>query len=222
MAALTWDEDGKRLYETGTDHGVLYPASESGYAAGVAWNGLTKVTESPDGAEETALWADNIKYLSMLSAEEFKGTIEAYTYPDEFAPMDGSAQLVKGAMVSQQTRKAFGLAYRTLIGNDQDGNDHGYKLHLVYGAKVSPSERAYETTNDSPAAITFSWAFTTTPVEMPNGLKRSAQIVIDSTSVDPDALKKLENTLYGTGSGSEGPKLPTPAEVLALLTPAAG
>lgn len=221
MAVLTWDEEGKRFYETGTDHGVLYPgATGGGYGAGVAWNGLTKVTESPDGAEETALWADNQKYLSMLSAEEFKGTIEAYTYPDEFAPMDGSAELVKGAMVGQQTRKTFGLAYRTLVGNDTEGNDLGYKLHLVYGAKVSPSERAYETTNDSPAAITFSWAFTTTPVEMPNNLKRSAQIIIDSRTADADALKKLEDILYGSASGSEGPKLPTPAEVVAALTPA--
>lgn len=220
MAKLVWDETGKRLYETGTDRGVLFPMTGSTYGAGVAWNGLTKVTESPDGAEETALYADNVKYLSMLSAEEFKGTIEAYTYPNEFAAMDGSTELADGVSVGQQARRPFGLVYRTLVGNDIDQNDHGYKLHIVYGARVSPSERAYETVNDSPAAVTFSWAFTTTPVTMPNGLKSSATITIDSTTVDSEKLAALETVLYGGGSEPTGPKLPSPEEILAMFNAA--
>ena len=220
--ALTWDDTGKRLYETGTDRGVLYPQTgENGaYAAGVAWNGLTKVTESPDGAEETPLYADNGKYLSLLSNENFKGTIEAYTYPDEFGKMDGSAELAKGVTVGQQTRSPFGLAYRTLVGNDVKGTDLGYKLHLVWGAKASPAERAYESVNDTPAAITFSWAFTTTPVDTGDEtLKKTASMVIDSTTADPAKLKTLEDMLYGAGSEAT-PKLPTPAEVKAMFATA--
>lgn len=220
---LTWDDTGKRLYETGTDRGVLYPQTgENGaYAAGVAWNGLTKVTESPDGAEETALYADNGKYLSLLSTENFKGTIEAYTYPDEFGVCDGSAELAKGVSVGQQTRAPFGMAYRTLLGNDVKASDFGYKLHLVWGAKASPAERAYETVNDTPAAITFSWAFTTTPVSTGDvSLKKTASMVIDSTTADPAKLKALEDMLYGTGE-AVSPKLPTPAEVKAMFDTAA-
>ena len=219
---LTWDDTGKRLYETGTDRGVLYPQTgENGaYAAGVAWNGLTKVTESPDGAEETALYDDNGKYLSLLSTENFKGKIEAYTYPDEFGVCDGSAELAKGVSVGQQTRAPFGMAYRTLIGNDVKAADFGYKLHLVWGAKASPAERAYETVNDKPAAITFSWAFTTTPVSTGDvSFKKTASMVIDSTTADPAKLKALEDMLYGTG-GSVSPKLPTPAEVTAMFAKA--
>lgn len=219
---LTWDDTGKRLYETGTDRGVLYPQTgENGaYAAGVAWNGLTKVTESPDGAEETALYADNGKYLSLLSTENFKGTIEAYTYPDEFGVCDGSAQLAKGVTVGQQTRSAFGMAYRTLVGNDVKASDFGYKLHLVWGAKASPAERAYETVNDTPAAITFSWAFTTTPVDTGDAaLKKTASMVIDSTTANPTKLKALEDMLYGDGK-TTSPKLPTPAEVKAMFATA--
>lgn len=219
---LTWDDTGKRLYETGTDRGVLYPQTgENGaYAAGVAWNGLTKVTESPDGAEETALYADNGKYLSLLSTENFKGTIEAYTYPDEFSVCDGSAQLAEGVTVGQQTRAPFGMAYRTLVGNDVKASDFGYKLHLVWGAKASPAERAYETVNDTPAAITFSWAFTTTPVDTGDAsLKKTASMVIDSTTADPAKLKALEDMLYGDGK-TTSPKLPTPAEVKAMFATA--
>jgi len=219
---LTWDDTGKRLYETGTDRGVLYPQTgENGaYAVGVAWNGLTKVTESPDGAEETALYADNGKYLSLLSTENFKGTIEAYTYPDEFGKCDGSAQLAEGVTVGQQTRSPFGMAYRTLVGNDVKAADFGYKLHLVWGAKASPAERAYETVNDTPAAITFSWAFTTTPVDTGDAsLKKTASMVIDSTTADPAKLKALEDMLYGDGE-TTSPKLPTPAEVKAMFATA--
>lgn len=219
---LTWDDTGKRLYETGTDRGVLYPQTgENGaYAEGVAWNGLTKVTESPDGAEETALYADNGKYLSLLSTENFKGTIEAYTYPDEFSVCDGSAQLAKGVTVGQQTRAPFGMAYRTLVGNDVKASDFGYKLHLVWGAKASPAERAYETVNDTPAALTFSWAFTTTPVSTGDvSLKKTASMVIDSTTADAAKLKALEDMLYGNGEAAT-PKLPTPAEVKAMFATA--
>lgn len=221
MPKLTWDDTGKRLYETGTDRGVLFNTDNAGaYTDGVAWNGLSKVTESPDGAEETAIYADNGKYLSLLSTENFKGTIEAYTYPDEFGACDGSAELATGVTVSQQTRAPFGLVYRTLVGNDVKATDYGYKIHLVWGAKASPAERAYETVNDTPAAITFSWAFTTTPVQV-EGLKPTASMVIDSTAADATALKKLEDMIYGTESNPA--KLPSPAEVKALFanTPAA-
>lgn len=213
---LSWDNSGERLYETGVKNGVLYVQNAGKYPKGVAWNGLTAVTESPSGAEATPLYADDIKYLELTSEEEFGGTIEAYTYPDEFAECDGSTELVKGVKISQQKRKAFGLAYRTTIGNDEDGNDHGYKLHLVYGCKAAPSEKAYATINDSPEAITFSWEFTTTPVAVA-GHKPTAHIEIDSTKADPTCLAALEAKLFGTES--DDPQLPLPDEVKTLMTP---
>lgn len=224
MAKLVWDQVGEKLYETGTDHGVVYPQDASGaYSHGYAWNGLTSVSESPSGAEPTDLWADNVKYLSIRSAEEFGATIEAYTYPDEFAVLDGSAEIADGVMIGQQTRKAFGFCYRTRIGNDIQFEEHGYKLHLLYGCSVSPSEKAYQTINDSPEAITFSWEMTTTPVAV-KGYKPTASLVIDSTKFTGDKADKLtalENVLYGTdaGTGTEAtdPRLPLPDEVLTLL-----
>lgn len=216
MAPLTWDQVGQRLYETGVDRGVLYIPNESGvYDDGYAWNGLTTVTESPSGAEPTAQYADNIKYLNLISTEEFGGTIEAFTYPDEFAQCDGSAEPAAGVMVGQQGRKSFGLAYRTRVGNDIDGTDHGYKLHLLYGAQAAPSEKAYATINDSPEAISFSWEITTTPVSV-TGLKPTALLTIDSTKVTSGDLSDLEDILYGT----EGvdPRLPLPDEVIAIFT----
>lgn len=219
MAALTWDGSGERLYETGVDRGVLYVMSTGGtYGTGVAWNGLTGVTESPSGAEETALYADNIKYVSLYSAEEFGATIEAYTYPDEFAECDGSAELVGGVTVGQQARKTFGLCYRTLLGNDTDGQSHGYKLHLIYGATASPSEKAYATVNDSPEAITFSWEITTTPVNV-TGMSPTASITIDSTKADAECLAALEAKLYGSTEPSGTPTLPLPDEVKTIMTP---
>ena len=219
MAKLTWDDTGKRLYETGVKQGVLYPIQTGGvYSKGVAWNGLTAVTESPSGAEATALYADDIKYLSLYSAEEFGATIEAYTYPDEFMECDGSAELAEGVSIGQQSRKTFGLCYRTTIGNDVDGSNHGYKLHLIYGAMASPSEKAYASINDSPEAITFSWEVTTTPVSV-TGMKPTASITIDSTKADPDCLAALEEVLYG--GESEEARLPLPDEVKTLMTPAA-
>ena len=216
MAKITWDDTGKRLYETGTDHGVLYLLGEGGtYDTGVAWNGLTAVNESPSGAEATALYADNIKYLSLMSAEEFGGTIEAYTYPDEFNQCDGNAEPQEGVTIGQQDRAIFGLSYRTLMGNDVDGQGHGYKIHLVYGAQASPSEKAYATVNDSPEAVTFSWEFTTTPVNV-TGFKPTASLVIDSTKVDPTDLQTLETALYG-GDSAGTPKLPLPDEVIAMF-----
>ena len=218
MAKLTWDDTGKRLYETGVKQGVLYPIQTGGlYSKGVAWNGLTAVTESPSGAEATALYADDIKYLSLYSAEEFGATIEAYTYPDEFMECDGSATLVEGVTVGQQDRKTFGLCYKTTVGNDVDGASHGYKLHLIYGAMASPSEKAYATINDSPEAITFSWEVTTTPVNV-TGMKPTASITIDSTKADPTCLAALEKALYG-GEEAEA-RLPLPDEVKTLMTPA--
>lgn len=214
---LSWDNSGERLYETGVKNGVLYVQNAGKYPKGVAWNGLTAVTESPSGAEATPLYADDIKYLELTSEEEFGGTIEAYTYPDEFAECDGSADLATGVKISQQKRKAFGLAYRTTIGNDEDGNDHGYKLHLVYGCKAAPSEKAYATINDSPEAITFSWEFTTTPVAV-TGHKPTAHIEIDSTKADPTCLAALEAKLFGTQT--DDPQLPLPDEVKTLMTPA--
>ena len=221
MAKLVWDQTGERLYETGVDHGVLYPINSEGkYTPGVAWNGLTGVTESPSGAEATDLYADNIKYLSMRSAETYGCTIEAYTYPEEFEQCDGSATLATGVTIGQQARKVFGFCYRTLIGNDVDGQDHGYKLHLVYGATASPSERAYATVNDSPEAITFSWEVTTTPVNVAD-LKPTACITIDSTKADPDCLAALEKVLYGSDEPTTGtPRLPLPDEVKTLMTSA--
>lgn len=215
MSRITWDATGERLYETGVDRGVLYPRSSTGeYINGVPWNGLVSISESPSGAEATPQYADNIKYLNLVSTEEFGGTIEAFTYPTEFGQCDGSAEVTPGIHVGQQTRRTFGLAYRTLLGNDVDATDHGYKLHLVYGALASPSEKAYTTVNDTPEAITFSWEFTTTAVDVP-GHRPSATITIDSTSVDPGALAALEDILYGTEL--QDPRLPLPAEIIDLF-----
>ena len=217
MAKLVWDKSGERLYETGVKQGVLYVQDTTGtYPKGVAWNGLTAVTETPSGAEATALYADDIKYLNLVSAEELGGTIEAYMYPDEFAECDGSVALTAGMYIGQQDRKTFGLCYRTTLGNDTDSNNHGYKLHLIYGALAAPSEKAYATINDSPEAITFSWEFKTTPVNV-TGHKPTASIVIDSTKVDAEKLAALEKILYGDDAG-DGPRLPLPDEVLYTLT----
>lgn len=223
MSKIVWDKTGERLYETGVKNGVLYLQTNGVYDNGVAWNGLTAVTESPSGAEATALYADDMKYLNLYSAEEFGATIEAYTYPDEFAECDGSKELVDGVVIGQQTRKAFGLCYRTVIGNDTDGEAHGYKLHIIYGAMASPSEKAYATINDSPEAITFSWEVTTTPVNV-TGAKPTASVVIDSTKADPTKLAALEAILYGkdptTDGGNDGvaPRLPLPDELKTLMT----
>ena len=214
MTKLNWDVQGERYYETGVSKGVLYPFKEGKYSKGVAWNGLTAVTESPSGAEPTPLYADNIKYLNLLSNEEFAATVEAYTYPDEFAECDGSAELAAGVSVGQQKRIPFGMSYVTKIGNDTDGQDHGYKIHLIYGALAKPSQKNYATINDNPEAITFSWELSTTPVAVPN-LKPTACITIDSTKVEPAKLKKIEDKLYGTES--EEAALPTPAELAALI-----
>ena len=236
MAKLEWDKTGERLFETGTKNGVLYVydstktgAGEHVYSPGIAWNGLTGVTESPSGAEATALYADDIKYLNLYSAEELGATINAYTYPDEFGVCDGSAAVTVGSsapmMIGQQARKTFGLCYRTALGNDTDGQDHGYKLHLLYGCKASPSERSYETVNDSPSAITFSWTITTTPVACTiNNVqyKPTALITIDSTKCTTAGLKALEDALYGvnasTGVEAADPYLPLPNEVYTLLS----
>ena len=220
MAKLVWDKTGDRLYETGVKNGVLYIPTAGVYSKGVAWNGLTAVTESPSGAEATALYADDTKYLSLMSAEEFGATIEAYTYPDEFAACDGSAELADGVMIGQQKRSTFGLCYKTTIGNDTEGNDHGYKLHIVYGAQAKPSERAYASINDSPEAITFSWEITTTPVNV-TGAKPTASLVIDSTKADPSKLAALEDILYGKdGEPASEPRLPLPDEIKTLMTAA--
>lgn len=214
---LTWDGVGEKIYETGVDRGVLYIPNISGvYDTGFAWNGLTAVTESPSGAEPQPQFADNIKYLNLLSAEEFGGTIEAFTYPDEWGQCDGSAEAEVGVVVGQQSRKSFGLCFRSKIGNDVDGVDHGYKLHLIYGALASPSERAYNTVNESPEANTFSWEFTTTPTNV-TGYKPTALITIDSTKVGAPALAALELILYGNSTGPVQPKLPTPDEVIAIF-----
>lgn len=219
MSKLVWDQTGERRYETGVKQGVLYLVDESGaYKNGVAWNGLTAVTESPSGAEATPLYADDIKYLNMVSAEELGGTIEAYTYPDKFALCDGSAELLEGVYVGQQARQVFGLCYRTALGNDLKNNDYGYKLHLIYGALAAPSEKAYATINDSPEAITFSWEFSTTPVNV-TGLKPTASITIDSTKVQADKLAALEAVLYG--SESEEARMPLPDEVATIMGKAA-
>ena len=220
MAKIEWDKTGERLYETGVKNGVLYVQEGGAYPKGVAWNGLTAVTESPSGAEATPLYANDTKYLNLLSTEEFGATIEAYTYPDEFAECDGSASLATGVMIGQQARKTFGLCYRTTIGNDTDGNDHGYKLHIIYGALAAPSEKAYATINDSPEAITFSWEVTTTPVNV-TGAKPTASITIDSTKATPEKLTALEDILYGKdGEPGNEPRLPLPDEIKTLMTPA--
>ena len=218
MSKLVWDKTGERLYETGVKQGVLYPQAVGGtYPKGVAWNGLTNITESPSGAEATALYADDIKYLNLVSAEEFGGTIEAYTYPDEFAECDGSAALTEGVFIGQQDRKTFGLCYRTTLGNDVDSNGHGYKLHLIYGALAAPSEKAYATINDSPEAITFSWEFKTTPVNVTDH-KPTASLTIDSTKVSETKMAALEKVLYGDGDTEA--RLPLPDEVVQILTSA--
>ena len=223
MSRIKWDNTGERLYETGVKNGVLYPIQTGGtYSKGVAWNGLTAVTESPSGAEATPLYADDIKYLNLMSNEEFGCTIEAYTYPDEFAECDGSAALAEGVMIGQQKRKTFGLCYRTSLGNDVDGTDYGYKLHLVYGCLAAPSEKAYATINDSPEAITFSWEVSTTPVNV-TGFKPTSCITIDSTKANSEKLTALEDILYGKDAGPEGtptavdPRLPLPDEVAQLM-----
>ena len=214
MSRLVWDKTGERLYETGVKQGVLYPQSAGAYPKGYAWNGLTAVTESPSGAEANALYADDIKYLNLMSNEDFSATIEAYTYPDEFAACDGSASIADGVMISQQKRQAFGLCYKTTLGNDVDGNEHGYKLHIVYGALAAPSEKAYATINDSPEAITFSWEISTTPVEV-EGHKPTACITIDSTKVPSEKLKALEDILYGANETEA--RLPLPAEIITTI-----
>lgn len=215
MAKIKWDETGEKIYETGVKNGVLYLPNETGvYDTGVAWNGLTAVTESPSGAESTPLYADDIKYVELFSAEEFGATLECYTYPDEFAECDGSAEVAPGVIIGQQNRKTFGLCYRTTLGNDVKGNEYGYKLHLIYGAKASPSEKSYSTINDSPEAITFSYEITTTPVNV-TGHKPTASLTINSTKVEAGKLQQLEALLYG-GDSTEA-KLPLPDEVINLL-----
>ena len=223
MAKLVWDKTGERLYETGVKQGVVYPQSSDGtYPKGAAWNGLTAVTESPSGAEATALYADDIKYLNLVSNEEFGGTIEAYTFPEEFAPCNGSVEAAPGVNLGQQPRKQFGLCYRTGLGNDTEGYEHGYKLHLVYNALAAPSESAYTTVNDSPEAITLSWEFSTTPVNV-KGYKPLAHLEIDSTKVEPAKLKALEEILYEKDPTSEGvsdgtdARLPLPDEIIEMF-----
>lgn len=216
MTALQWDKTGEKTFETGVDHGVLYIPNGSGvYNNGVAWNGLTSVSETPSGAEANAQYADNIKYLNLFSAEEFGATLEALTYPDEFAPFDGLGVPTPGVVFGQQSRGVFGLSYRTVIGNDIDGNDFGYKLHLIYGCQASPSEKGYNTINDSPEAITFSWEITTTPVAV-TGFKPTALVVVDSTKVDADTLAALEQILYGD-TGVD-PALPLPDTIATMFS----
>lgn len=223
MSRLTWDNTGERFYETGVKKGVLYKQDSSGtYPKGVAWNGLTTVTESPSGAEATALYADDIKYLNLMSVEEFGATVEAYTYPDEFAECDGSASIATGVSIGQQKRKTFGMSYVTVLGNDTDGNDYGYKIHIIYGAKAAPSEKAYATINDSPEAITLSWELTTTPVSV-SGFQPTASLTIDSTKVPAAKLAELEKILYGVDADETNsvtaaePRLPLPDEIAELV-----
>ena len=218
MAKLVWDATGERKYENGVRNGVLYVMDQSGtYPKGVAWNGLTAVTESPSGAEATALYADDVKYLNLISAEEFGATVEAYTYPDEFAQCNGEASLVDGVTIGQQPRKTFGMAYRTVLGNDVENESYGYKLHLIYGAVASPSEKAYATINDSPEAITFSWELKTTPVVV-NGFKPTASLTIDSTKANAEKLAALEDILFGSESAEA--RLPLPNEIATLMNAA--
>ena len=230
MPKIKWDTAGNRLYETGTKNGVLYPrTAQGGYGEGVPWNGLTAVTESPSGAEETALYADDQKYLSLYSAEEFGATIEAYTYPDEWAECDGSKEIAPGVMAGQQARKGFGLCYRTVLGNDEKGESYGYKLHLLYGGMASPSEKSYATINDSPDAVQFSWEITTTPVNLPGNLKPTSILTIYSNKIDSEKLDALEAILYGTAAveadaehnieaaEAVAPRLPLPEEVISII-----
>lgn len=214
MSKLVWDAIGERLYETGVKNGVLYVQEAGAYPKGVAWNGLTAVTESPSGAEATPLYADDIKYLNLMSTEEFGATVEAYMYPDEFAACDGSAALTQGVYIGQQPRKTFGLCYRTVLGNDTENNNYGYKLHIIYGALAAPSEKSYATINDSPEAITFSWELTTTPVNVKDH-KPTASLTIDSTKVDAEKLAELEAILYG--SENQEARLPLPDEIVELM-----
>lgn len=221
MSKLVWDKTGERIYETGVKRGVLYPQAAGGtYPKGVAWNGLTSVSENPSGAEPTALYADDIKYLNLMSVEEFGATIEAYTYPDEFAECDGSAELTEGVFIGQQKRKAFGMCYTTTVGNDVDNNDYGYKIHIVYGCLAAPSSKAYASVNDSPEAITFSWEVSTTPVNV-TGHKPTASLVLDSTKIEPEKLTKIEEILFGKdGEPGADARLPLPDEILSILTAA--
>lgn len=215
MSKILWDQVGQRFYETGVKNGVLYPRITDGtYPAGVAWNGLISISESPSGAEATPIYADDTKYLNLISVEEFGCTIEAYTYPEEFEACDGSAEITPGAIIGQQARSTFGLCYRTSLGNDTDGVDHGYKLHLIYGALAAPSEKAYSTINDSPEAITFSWEVSTTPVPV-DGFKPTASLIVDSTKVTTTGLAALEAALYGTDLTEA--YLPLPEAVVTLL-----
>lgn len=216
MSRLVWDKSGERFYETGVKNGVLYVQGASGtYTKGVAWNGLTAVTESPSGAEATPLYADDIKYLELRAAEEFGATLEAYTYPEEFEACDGSASMTAGINIGQQDRKSFGLSYKTVLGNDVEQGSYGYKIHLIYGATASPSEKAYSTINDSPEAVTFSWEITTTPIEV-EGHKPTATVVIDSTKCNASLLKAIEDKLYGTEMSE--PSLPTPDEIAEMIS----
>lgn len=214
MAKIQWDKSGEHIYETGVNHGVLYLPTNGVYNKGVAWNGLSSVDEKPSGAEASAQYADNIKYLNLISAEQFAATIKAFTYPDEFAGCDGSREIAKGVSVGQQERKVFGLSYTSLIGNDLEGTSYGYKIHLIYGALAAPSEKSHSTVNESPEAIAFSWELSTTPVEVP-GMKNSAILTIDSTKTDPAKLKALEDILYGTETAD--PRLPLPAEIITIV-----
>ena len=217
MSKLVWDATGEKLYETGVENGVLYPLVEGAYPKGVAWNGLTAVTESPSGAEPTALYADNIKYLNLMSAEEFGATIEAYMYPDEFAACDGSAELLAGVSIGQQKRQQFGLCYKTKVGNDTDGNEYGYKIHIIYGCLASPSEKGYSSINDSPEAITFSWEVSTTPVNVTNQ-KPTATVIIDSTKTDAAKIAAIEKILYGDETTEA--RLPLPDEIVSIMNAA--
>lgn len=214
MTRLEWDKTGERFYETGVDRGVLYPMVANAYPKGVSWSGMINVNESPSGAEASPLWADNMKYLNLMSAEEYAASIEAYSYPDEFAECDGSAEIAPGVSIGQQTRKTFGFAYRTLIGNDTEGTDYGYKIHMIYGCKASPSEKAHATVNDSPEAATMSWEVTTTPVNV-EGHKPTANVTIDSTKVSKEALQRLEDILYGTTE--QEARLPLPSELIEIF-----
>ena len=219
MSKLIWDQTGERFYETGVKQGVLYPQVSGAYSKGIAWSGLISVTESPSGAESSPLYADDIKYLNLISNEEFGATVEAYTYPDEFAQCDGSASIATGVTIGQQKRQPFGMSYKTTLGNDSEGNDYGYKLHLIYGATAAPSEKAFTSINDSPEAITFSWELTTVPVSV-NGFKPTSIVTIDSTKVDAEKLAALEKILYGDAETEA--RLPLPDEIATLMDGAKG